>query len=335
MPSVLPHASFWRTDRDSLPAPSKVIPFAGRLGANQEFSLDEDNCTQREILQSFPDAAPLIPWRDWLSPRHFLQPELWKAGIIEASSPSMNVRKANLKTAGSCLLIYLTCFVAIGLGRLVHTFASGPLVPSLLGGLSALLALPLFIFATGPVSGAHLNPTITIATFFGRLSTLPRCILYVIFQTFGGAIAGWLLRASFDSREFIVPGCYIDTSLTPARSAFAIEFTTDFALICLSFGVGLDPRQRAVFGPALGPILVGVVLALCTFFTGFSREGYTGFWIRKAGNPARCFGAMVGSRFDSYHWIHWVGPLTAAIAHGVLYFLVPPYSRGLVGVRGV
>lgn len=202
-------------------------------------------------------------------------------------------------------------------------FATGALVPSLLGGLTAILVLPLFIFATGPVSGAHLNPTITIATFFGRLATLPRCILYIGFQTFGGAMAGLLLRASFDTRSFIVPGCYIDTTKVSVGSAFAIEFTTDFALIFLSFGVGLDPRQRSVFGPALGPIFVGIVLGMCTFVTGFSRIGYTGF----SGNPARCFGAMVGSHFASYHWIHWVGPLSASIIHGMLYHFIPPYSR--------
>lgn len=79
--------------------------------------------------------------------------------------------------------------------------ASGPLVPSLLGGMSALIVLPLLIFAVGPLSGGHLNPLITIATFFTRLATLPRSVIYVAFQTFGGAIAGWLLRASFDTRD--------------------------------------------------------------------------------------------------------------------------------------
>lgn len=140
--------------------------------------------------------------------------------------------------------------------------------------------------------------------------------------------------------QFIVPGCYIDTTKVSVGSAFAIEFTTDFALIFLSFGVGLDPRQRSVFGPALGPIFVGIVLGMCTFVTGFSRIGYTGFcefvyrpgktWNSnkfKAGNPARCFGAMVGSHFASYHWIHWVGPLSASIIHGMLYHFIPPYSR--------
>ncbi|KAL3469907.1 aquaporin-like protein [Aspergillus californicus] len=318
MRSILPDASFWRAERKNRPTTDGVVPFAGRIGANQEFSLDKNNCTQIELLQAFPDAAPCIPWRDSLSLRHILQIELWKAAVIEA--------------VGTCLLVYLTSFVAVGLGQLVDTFASGALVPTLLGGLTALLALPLFIFATGPVSGAHLNPTITIATFFGRLATLPRCILYVSFQTLGGTIAGLLLRASFDTRSFTVPGCYIDTTQISTRSAFTIEFTTDFALIFLSFGVGLDPRQRAVFGPALGPVLVGSVLGMCTFFTGITRPGYTGF----SGNPARCFGAMVGSHFASYHWIHWVGPLTASVVHGVLYALLPPSSWALEarGVQG-
>ncbi|KAJ5362335.1 hypothetical protein N7541_003179 [Penicillium brevicompactum] len=298
--TMLPHAKFWKSDSDRrkvLPAPTNIVPFAGRIGANQEFSLDQNNCTQIELLQKFPDAAPWIPWRDALSLRHFFQPELWKAATIEA------------------VVLVLT-------GQ--SAFATGALVPSLLGGLTAVLVLPLLIFATGPVSGAHLNPTITIATFFARLATLPRCILYVAFQILGGTLAGLLLRASFDTRSFIVPGCHMDSTIVSSGNAFAIEFTTCFALIFTAFGVGLDPRQRDVFGPALGPIFVGLTLATCTFVSGFSREGYTGF----SGNPARCFGAMVGSHFSSYHWVQWVAPICAGLAHGVLYYLIPPYSRG-------
>lgn len=69
----------------------------------------------------------------------------------------------------------------------------------------------------------------------------------------------------------------MDSTLVSSGNAFAIEFTTCFALIFTAFGVGLDPRQREVFGPALGPIFVGLTLATCTFVSGFSREGFTGF----------------------------------------------------------
>ncbi|CEL07054.1 hypothetical protein ASPCAL10219 [Aspergillus calidoustus] len=310
MRSRFPHASLWHSGSVTLPEKSPVIPFAGRVGANQEFTLGEKNsCARAEILQKFPDAAPWIPVRDALSLNGFLQIELWKAAAMEAFA--------------SCLLIYLTCFAAIGLGQVAPAFSSGPVVPGLIGGLTALVAFPLFIYSAGPVSGAHINPTITITTFFSRLCSLPRAVLYISFQTLGGTIAGFLLRASMDTRSFIVPGCYIDTSMISLSSAFTIEVTTNFAMVFLSFGVGLDPRQREVFGPALGPIFVGLIVGMCSFFTGVSLDGYTGF----SGNPARCFGAMVGSHFSSYHWIHWIGPLTAAILHGVLYFLVPPFSR--------
>lgn len=78
-------------------------------------------------------------------------------------------------------------------------------------------------------------------------------------------------------RQFQVPGCYIDVSQVSAGSAFAIEFVTDVALIFISFGVGLDPRQRAVFGPTLGPIFVGITLGICIWCTASIRPGYTGF----------------------------------------------------------
>lgn len=128
-------------------------------------------------------------------------------------------------------------------------------------------------------------------------------------------------------------------------SAFTIEVTTDFMLIFLSFGVGLDPRQREVFGPALGPIFVGIILGITSFGTSYSQVGYSGFGtyhllqslgfnlvfckahrMFTGGNPARCFGAMVGSHFTSYHWIHWLGPIVASILHGIMYYFIPPYQ---------
>jgi len=114
------------------------------------------------------------------------------------------------------MIVYLTVMIAVGLGpvikyrslpksRLLLIFYSelstGPLVPALIGGITNALILPLFIFSAGPVSGGHLNPTITIATFFTRLSTFPRALLYVIFQTGGAGLAGLLVRASLGTRE--------------------------------------------------------------------------------------------------------------------------------------
>lgn len=83
MPPALPQVNFWRGDPGSLPAPNQPVPFAGRVGANQQFSLDKDNCTDRAILEKYPDAAPWLPLRDSLSLKGFRGVEIWKSAFVE------------------------------------------------------------------------------------------------------------------------------------------------------------------------------------------------------------------------------------------------------------
>ena len=169
------------------------------------------------------------------------------------------------------------------------------------GGIASFLLLTLFTFSFGVVSGSHLNPTITFATFVARLTSLPRAVLYMSFQT-AGATLGWLfLRAGLGSRDFKVGGCWLFPEVVPIRDAFAIEFVACTALLFCAFGVGLDPRQHKVIPPALSPFLVGMTVGTIGWMTGYTRYGYGGASM----NPARCFGVYVGSRFRSWHWIHW------------------------------
>jgi hypothetical protein len=55
-----------------------------------------------------------------------------------------------------------------------------------------------------------------------------------------------------------------------------LEYLFAQGLIFTAFGVGLDPRQAKVFGPAVSPILVGFTLALGTLSSSFVKPGYTG-----------------------------------------------------------
>lgn len=199
-------------------------------------------------------------------------------------------------------------------------FASGPLVPTLLGAVGNTVSLSLFIFAAGPVSGGHMNPLITISTFFGGLSTLPRTVLYVSFQVLGSTIAGFLIRAALGHQTGAIPGCYMEPSLVTAGQAVVFETMSSMVLVFLAFGVGLDPRQKMVFGAALGPILIGIALGLCTFATGSVKNGYTG----AAMNPGRCFGLMAAAGRWDLHWVHWVGAVFASAINGVFYYFIPP-----------
>ncbi len=64
----------------------------------------------------------------------------------------------------------------------------------------------------------------------------------------------------------------------------------------LGIGTGLDPRQGLVFGPQLGPLLVGLSLGIVTSATTDIAAGYAGANL----NPARCVALSVArGNFDS------------------------------------
>jgi glycerol uptake facilitator-like aquaporin len=228
------------------------------------------------------------------------------------------------------MVVYITAYSAISPNEPPPSFSPtvGPFAsPGFIGGsagvvISAII-LTVFILGFGPVTGGHLNPFITIATFFVRLTSMPRAVLYLSFQTLGASLAGLMLRASWGSRDFKVGGCFLfENEGTTVGTAFAIEFTVSFALIIIIFGVGFDPRNKEILGPVLGPLLIGCLVGVLNLGFGFPKYGYGGPGLF----PTRCFGAYVGSHFTHYHWIHWVGPTGASIANAIIFTALPPWE---------
>ena len=184
---------------------------------------------------------------------------------------------------GTMLLVFVTSWLSIrpNSAPIVPTgpagvYATADFLGPVFGGLGNWLFLTLFIFTFSNVSGSHLNPTITMATFFARLISFPRMVIYIFSQTAGGTLAGLMLRAAYGTRDFTAGGCFVDTSLVPVDEAFLLEFIFCLILIFLSFGVGLDPRQGAIYGPALSPFLVGMVLFVVSWSSAFTRIGFAG-----------------------------------------------------------
>ncbi|KAJ5984644.1 MIP transporter [Penicillium waksmanii] len=303
-----------------------IRPFAGRIGGNQGLVLDPSDASNAELLKRMPDAAPLMSLKQSFNLTAFSDIDLWRFGAVECKKSSL------IQNLGTMMLVFMTSWLSahspIPTTTLPASSDSGGIYSTatflgpLVGGITNWLFLTLFIFSFSSVSGAHLNPLITMATFFARLISIPRMVLYLAGQIIGGTLAGLMLRTSFGSRNFVVGGCDIDTSLVPTGEAFVLEFICCLTLLFLSFGVGLDPRQSKVYGTALSPWLVGLSLGVVSWASAFTRLGYGGASL----NPARCFGVYVGSHFPGYHWIHWVGPIAASIGHGLMYYLVPPWA---------
>ncbi|EEA23258.1 hypothetical protein TMatcc_002116 [Talaromyces marneffei ATCC 18224] len=299
----------------ALPA---VQPFAGRIGGNQSLVLDRNDPKNSDYLKAVPDAAPFMRISEALDLRGFLDLNLWKFAIVEG--------------VASFLLIFITGWIAIQpkptssssastAASSAGVFGTASFLGPLVGGITNWFFLTLFIYCFAPVSGGHINPTITLATFFARLISFPRMVLYLIGQTAGGALAGLVLKDVYGSSDFAVGGCLVETNLVEVRQALVLEFMCTLILIFLAFGVALNPRQERIYGPALAPWLVGLALGLLSWGSGYEKPGYAGASM----NPARCFGVYVGSGFPGYHWIHWVGVICATLGHGVFYQLLPPW----------
>ena len=196
-------------------------------------------------------------------------------------------------------------------------------------GISNILLLSIFIMATAPGSGGHINPLITFATLITGLTPFSRGILYMLAQTLGAAVAGGILRGIFgEARSVQVQGggCVRDSNTVLAGQALLLEAFSSLVLLFLAFGVALDPRQQKLFGPLAGPLAVGVALGLVSFAGSGLVLGFTGASM----NPARCF-AFAVARSNFYdQWIWWVGPAIGAVLHAVAYHLAPPYHESSV-----
>ncbi len=216
--------------------------------------------------------------------------------------PSQEWRRLFSELLGTFFLV----LVAAGGGMMGQAF------PNTISRTAAVVAPGLMVLAIilfmGKVSGAHLNPAVSVA--FSLRGDFPwrRVPGYVVVQLGGAALSAWFLQA-------VVHGSAVYGSNYPAagfssRDAFLMEAVLTFGLVSVILGTASGAQNLGVFG-ALG---VGGYIALA---------GLWGSPISGASmNPARTFGPnLVGADFSSY-WVYVVGPLVGAtIAVGTAYIL--------------
>ncbi|CCH62768.1 hypothetical protein TBLA_0I01090 [Henningerozyma blattae CBS 6284] len=149
------------------------------------------------------------------------------------------------------------------------------------------------------VSGAALNPAVSLTLVLSRAITPTRCLVHWIAQIIAGMAAGGAVSA-------ITPGevLYANTlglGMSRTRGLFLEMFGTSF--LCLTVMMtAIEPTGSN----AVCAIPIGVVL----FIIHLSLVAYTGCGV----NPARSLGAALAKKsFPPYHWIYWIGPLLGGL----------------------
>lgn len=175
------------------------------------------------------------------------------------------------------------------------------------------IAAAIYIF--GPVSGAHMNPAVTIALWIGKRFPAGELIPYLVAQFVGATLGAVTIFAMLGSKGATVgglgaPGPFPGMSLT---GVFIAELVGTFILMLTIMGIAVD--KRAPQGWA-GLIIGLIVAGLITTMGNISGQGI---------NPARTFGpvfvdSLVGGPIGwSVYWIYLVAPIIGAILAVWLY----------------
>jgi aquaporin Z len=186
------------------------------------------------------------------------------------------------------------CLVFAGTGAIIVNEVTGGAVTHVGVALTFGLVVMVMIHALGQVSGAHLNPAVSVGlAMAGRFQwrSIPG---YVLAQVAGALAASWLLSVLF-------PGSVALGATLPAGSdwqAFVLEVVLAFMLMLVILSVtSTGSRVRA----DIAAMAVGGVVGLEAMFAGPISGASM--------NPARSLGpAVVSGHFESL-WVYMAAPL--------------------------
>lgn len=218
----------------------------------------------------------------------------------EFRDPRLGYRRLFSELLGTFMLV----LVAAG-GGLLHGKGEVSLAAAVVAPALMVLAIILFM---GAISGAHLNPVVSLA--FALRGDFPwgRVPWYVLAQLLGASIACLFLLGVFGDVEHL--GATLPGPGYRAWQALLMEIALTGGLVSVILGTASAAQNVGTIG-ALG---VGAYIALA------------GLWAAPVSgtsmNPARSFGpALVSGDWHAY-WVYVVGPLVgAAIAVGCAWIL--------------
>jgi MIP family channel proteins len=162
------------------------------------------------------------------------------------------------------------------------------------------------IYATGHISGAHLNPSVTLAFAMTRHFPFRRVPIYWGAQLLGATVAALLLRTMFGDVAHV--GTTVPSG-SDGRS-LVLEIVLTFFLMLVIMAVATD--DRAV-GQAAAIAIGGTVLLDAMFGGPISGASM---------NPARSFGPALASDTWQSYWLYVVGPIAGATLGALVYELI-------------
>jgi aquaporin NIP len=191
--------------------------------------------------------------------------------------------------------------VFAGTGAIVIDETTGGAVTHVGVALTFGLVVMAMIYAVGDISGAHLNPAVSLGFFAARRFSLHELIPYIFSQCAGALVASVILRLLFPQNAML------GTTL-PAGSAaqsFVLEAILTAILMFVILGVSTGAAEKGITAGTA----VGAVIGLEAMFAGPICGASM--------NPARSLAPALISGHLQHVWIYLLAPLTGSCV-GVL-----------------
>jgi MIP family channel proteins len=221
-------------------------------------------------------------------------------------------RRAGAEALAAFALVFAGCGAVVANQK--YDGALGSVGVSLVFG----LVIMVMIYATGHLSGAHINPAVTIAFTVTRHFS-PRDALAYIAAQLAGATAGALVLLAVWTDKPAHLGATVPS--VAAGSAFLYELVLSAFLMFVIIAVATDTRAVG----AAAAIAIGGTVGLDALFGG----AVTGASM----NPARSFGpALVTGTWTDF-WVYVAGPLLGAALGALAYQLIRGDMRAPAGAH--
>lgn len=216
------------------------------------------------------------------------------------------------KLAAEFIGTFTVVFVAAGaICADQYLRATGQAGAGLLGSALAYgLAVAVMVSAVGHISGAHLNPAVTIGFWVTRRLGTLQSLCYWIAQLLGAAAAAYLLSVVLPESVWRPVGLGTPDLATDftRMHGMVLEAILTFLLVFAVFATVVD--SKGAFNKIAG-FAIGLTITMDTLLGGpFSGA---------AMNPARAFGPALSAHHWQNHGVYWIGPLFGGLLAGVVY----------------
>ncbi|XP_024025365.1 aquaporin NIP2-3 [Morus notabilis] len=214
-------------------------------------------------------------------------------------------RKVIAEVGATFLLVFMTCAAA------AISTSDNRRISQLGASIAGGLIVTVMIYSVGHISGAHMNPAVTIG--FAAFLRFPwkQVPFYALAQFTGATAAAFTLRGLLDPIHII-------GTTTPSGShvkALVMEIVVTFNMMFITSAVATDTKAVG----ELAGLAVGSAVCITSIVAGPVSGGSM--------NPARTLGPALASEEFKGLWVYFVGPVTGTLLGSWFYKIIQLSER--------